>query len=221
VARTVICEPAQYCRSLNDCVDRHRNDALASAAWQEFQSATPGTVYSPAYSDGFTYGFADYLYAGGTGEPPPVPPRYYWRSEFESPGGQEVMADWFKGYRVGAAQAWGTGLRRVITVLTSDPLPQRPPLPPVPPPGPPNGTPPANKANGKPEVLPAPREGPPQRKGPLPPADADKGPAPAPPMPEPIVIPMPPGEARGGATSMPLPPFTTSRPQGSPAPRWE
>src|SRR5262249_39466700 len=124
--------------------------------------------YSPDFQQGFLCGFADYLYAGGTGNPPPLPPRGYWKSEYETPEGRQAVQDWFEGFRTGAARARASGYRELVTVPISA-LPPPPPLPPPPllppnpiPPAPveshPSGEkPPAEGAMPAEEVLPGPR----------------------------------------------------------------
>ncbi len=124
--RNMIIEPAEFCKGLDDCIDRKRNRALAWQAWVEFVQECPErATYSEAFGQGFRDGFADYLFAGGAGSPPPVPPRYYWRPEFQNPEGQVIMRDWFAGFRLGAAVAMRSGLRRLVTVPASVALPLR------------------------------------------------------------------------------------------------
>ena len=53
---------------------------------------------------GFQDGFADFLYAGGNGEPPVVPPWYYRRTVYETPEGLASTEEWFAGYRHGAGR---------------------------------------------------------------------------------------------------------------------
>lgn len=71
---------------------------------------------SPDYVAGFRDGFVDYVYAGGTGEPPPVPPRRYWNVGLRSPGGKARANDWFAGFRHGARSAHDGGYREMGTV---------------------------------------------------------------------------------------------------------
>src|SRR5262245_36433225 len=83
VAIVTICEPAMYCMGLDEWVSKRRNAALAEEAWANFVGALPDGQYSPDFAVGFKAGFEDYLFAGGNGEPPVVPPRGYWKPEFE------------------------------------------------------------------------------------------------------------------------------------------
>jgi hypothetical protein len=122
VARTVVLEPAEYARRLADCVDRYRNQELAEAFWADFQAAAPGMTYSDDFALGFKEGFAVFLFEGGTGNPPPVPPRYYWRTEYQSVEGHQAIEDWFAGYRRGAGSARLSGYRRLVTVPPSTSL---------------------------------------------------------------------------------------------------
>src|SRR5262249_6488511 len=151
-------------------VSKRRNAALAEEAWANFVGALPDGQYSPDFAVGFKAGFEDYLFAGGNGEPPVVPPRGYWKPEFESPQGQEMMQDWFRGYRHGAAVAKDGGYREVITTRASAGLP-RFMLPP------PSGQPKVKTMPLADEPVPEPTPLPPPR--PLPPPKA-AAPAPRP-----------------------------------------
>jgi hypothetical protein len=119
VARVVLCEPAAYCLHMDECVSHCRNLDLAEEAWAQFESALPDACYSDDFADGFKAGFADFLWAGGNGDPPVVPPRQYWKPQYESPQGQQMMQDWFRGFRHGAAVARESGYRDVIMVPAS------------------------------------------------------------------------------------------------------
>jgi hypothetical protein len=101
-----------------------RDERLAEEAWAQFQGALPDACYSEDFGDGFKAGFADYLYAGGNGEPPPVPPRQYWKAQYETPQGQQMMQDWLRGFRHGAAVARDSGYRETVTVPASASLPR-------------------------------------------------------------------------------------------------
>jgi len=114
--RTTIIEPAEYSRRIDDCVDMQRNRALAKAALVELMQARPEAVCSPDFARGFEEGFADFLFAGGPGNPPPVPPRDFWRPEFENPQGHKAIEDWYAGFREGSAVARETGYRRLVTL---------------------------------------------------------------------------------------------------------
>jgi len=117
--RTCVIEPIQYCKIADDIQERRRDYALAEETWQVFAQAHPDHPASPDYECGFKDGFADYLYAGGTGEPPPVPPRQYWRITYEAPQGHQAIEDWFAGFRFGAAVARASGYRELVTIPSS------------------------------------------------------------------------------------------------------
>jgi hypothetical protein len=127
VAQISIVEPTEYPWRIDDCVDKCRNKKLAEVAWGLYQQDHPDCDYSVDYRIGFLDGYADYLYAGGTGNPPPVPPRWYWRAEFETPDGHRVIEDWFTGFREGALAARHSGYRELVTVPASAALPPYPP----------------------------------------------------------------------------------------------
>lgn len=125
--RTLVLEPIHYCTTADNVMEWRRNYQLAEAAWKEAEKAAdssaepPPLPYSPDYAKGFKDGFADYLYAGGTGEPPPLPPRHYWKLGYETPEGHQAIDDWFAGFRHGAAVACASGYRQWVTVPTSVP----------------------------------------------------------------------------------------------------
>jgi hypothetical protein len=204
--RNMIIEPAEYCWHLDNCIDHHRNRAVAWQAWAEFLSMCPeGVTYSVDFGRGFRDGFADYLFAGGAGSPPPVPPRYYWRPEYQNPDGQIAMRDWFIGFRRGVAAAKQSGLRQLVTVPASVTLPPRTTqLPGIFPPGvrPGGPVPGVGSAPEKLETLPAPK--------PLPPgADKknDAGPKEAPPSDQGVslerLVPIPIGSASTAEPPLP------------------
>ncbi len=119
VARTIVIEPTEYSLRLDETVDCIRNKKLAKEAWASFQTTHPDTAYSCHYCSGFLDGYTDFLYAGGTGNPPPLPPRVYWRPEYQTPEGKQAVLDWFAGFREGAALAKQSGKRDLVTVTTS------------------------------------------------------------------------------------------------------
>jgi hypothetical protein len=78
-------------------------------------------AFSAAYRKGFLKGYADYLYYGGKGEPPPVPPLCYLLLHDQNPPGHAEAQDWFAGFRHGAAEARNSGRREFIEVPLSIP----------------------------------------------------------------------------------------------------
>jgi hypothetical protein len=207
VARTTIIEPALYCLCLDECVSRCRFNDLAEEAWACFQQALPDCSYSEAFADGFKAGFADYLYAGGNGEPPLVPPRPYWKPNYESPEGHQMMQDWFRGYRHGAAVARDSGYRETVVIPASASLPRfKLPEPsnvrvkPMPP---------ADEPLPEPKQLPPPKELP--QPKPAPQAKALPAPAVSRPAADTVgssgvVVPPPPGLPPAALPPAPLPP---------------
>ena len=119
--RTLIIEPVHYCITPTAVYEIHRDYGLAETAWQEITKANPDPSYSPDYVCGFKDGFADFLYAGGTGEPPPLPPRQYWKIKYETAEGHQAIEDWFAGFRHGASVAQTTGYRQWVTIPSSLP----------------------------------------------------------------------------------------------------
>jgi hypothetical protein len=120
-ARTIIVEPIEYCAKLSACEERKRDHRVAEDAWHKVACAEPKGTFSDDYARGFIEGFEDYLYAGGNGEPPALPPRDYWRAEYETVQGHQAIQDWFTGFRHGVAEARMSGYRQLVLVPASSP----------------------------------------------------------------------------------------------------
>jgi hypothetical protein len=101
--------------SVGDCFEQSRNRKWAGQAWQNVRAACPQAAYSKDYEAGFEDGFAHYLFRGGNGEPPPLPPRHYRKITYQTPQGYRAIEDWFAGYRHGAAVARESGYREFVT----------------------------------------------------------------------------------------------------------
>lgn len=109
--RTMLLEPSEY--SWRN--DRHRSLKVyrqwADQAWAEAGGASPQDGMVDDYALGFRDGFVDYVYAGGEGEPPPIPPRKFWNVAWRTPEGDVGARQWFSGYRHGAQVARNGGYR--------------------------------------------------------------------------------------------------------------
>lgn len=118
--RTLIGEPSRY--SIR--VDRKRSLSLyrtwAEQEWQQVaDSCAVDCPLTPDYRAGFVTGFVDFVYAGGSGEPSPIPPREYWNISQRSPQGKERVNQWFSGYRHGTRVAHDGGYREAGTIQLS------------------------------------------------------------------------------------------------------
>jgi hypothetical protein len=91
----------------------------AEQAWREESVNCPEMAGASDYILGFTDGFVDYVYGGGNGEPPPVPPRHFWNVMLRSPEGKQRADQWFAGYRHGARTARAGGFRDLGTVRST------------------------------------------------------------------------------------------------------
>lgn len=120
----LVAEPLEWDR-YSDGIARHwRDKSLAEDAWDEI-CKRDGDTYSRHYKRGFFDGFTDFLNLGGTGDPPPLPPRNYWRIYYQNPEGHEAIQDWFEGFRHGASIARASGVRDYVTIpLSSVPPPE-------------------------------------------------------------------------------------------------
>lgn len=119
VRRTVITEPFQFSWKF----DRNRSlrvySTWADQAYVEYAGRCDGHLEDNDFAAGFRDGFVDYVYAGGNGEPPPVPPRRFWRVGWRSPPGHERASQWFAGFREGAAVARAGNYRNESIVHSS------------------------------------------------------------------------------------------------------
>jgi hypothetical protein len=109
--RTLIEEPSQFSWRL----DRGRSLKVyrqwADEAWAAESVVCPEIADADDYSLGFRDGFVDFVYAGGAGEPPPLPPRKFWNIGWRTPAGANAAEQWFAGYRHGAQVARDGGYR--------------------------------------------------------------------------------------------------------------
>ena len=118
--RTVLGEPSEFSwmHDRKESVEVYR--CWADSAWREQCSSDPEQRVSSAYVGGFKDGFVDYVYAGGSGEPPPVPPRQFWNVDLRNPRGHVAATDWFAGFRHGSQVAREEGYRdRAIIPATA------------------------------------------------------------------------------------------------------
>jgi hypothetical protein len=113
--RTVITQPFQFSWKYDRGRSLKTYSLWAEQAWREY-GANCGQAPSGDFAAGFKDGFVDYVYAGGTGEPPPVPPREYWNVGNRTFPGQDRASQWFAGYRQGSAVARQGGYRQQATV---------------------------------------------------------------------------------------------------------
>lgn len=115
--RTTHVEPHFYEYIKNERIAQREARLLAEQAWGEFAVTAPNA--SRDFENGFTEGFADYLYRGGTGDPPVIPPRGYWHLRFLNHFGKSTINEWYEGFRQGAANCKARGLREMWMVPTS------------------------------------------------------------------------------------------------------
>jgi hypothetical protein len=101
--------------SMEDCYENVRNRKWAEQAWNNVLCSNPEAVYSSDHKAGFQDGFANYLFRGGNGEPPPLPPRHYRTIAYQTSKGYRSIEDWFEGYRHGSTVAREGGYRQWVT----------------------------------------------------------------------------------------------------------
>ena len=125
--RTTIAEPSQYARDTYDKWAHRRFRGLAANALDQATCNARADLddyccepFTVDYRLGFIDGFVDFLEAGGSGNPSPLPPRRYWRAKYQSPAGYECTQDWFRGFQHGASAADASNYRTFVTVPLSD-----------------------------------------------------------------------------------------------------
>lgn len=124
-ARTLVLQPAHFADELDRVLTHCLHVRMGKEALATNQALHTGEACSRDFADGFVDGYARYLDKGGDGNPPPLPPRRYWRVHCRTPEGKQVVEEYFAGFRAGSAAAIASGFRSVDTVATS--LPPRPP----------------------------------------------------------------------------------------------
>jgi hypothetical protein len=120
VERTIHWEPSAFWWKS----DRERSRATyrvwAEEAWsQDGVGCVADGCSGRDYKAGFMDGFVDFVFAGGTGEPPPLPPRTFWNLDLRLPAGRERANQWFAGYRHGSRVARESGYRALAQVQSS------------------------------------------------------------------------------------------------------
>src|SRR5262249_24203989 len=90
-----------FCVSLSRPIAENREYVRArewaDEAWQRTGMMDGLGRSSGDYANGFEDGFAEYLYRGGDGEPPLLPPPHYRHLRNQSPEGYQAAQDWFAG----------------------------------------------------------------------------------------------------------------------------
>ncbi len=103
--QNLIVAPWQYPVWMEKRREQRRNERLAREAWSSWCGQHSGASFSKDYQRGFEEGYADFLYAGAQCDPPSLPPRDYWRSEYQTPDGYRAICDWYSGFRDGTTTA--------------------------------------------------------------------------------------------------------------------
>jgi hypothetical protein len=101
--------------TMEDSAEWKRDKKWADDAWVRARQDDPNVPQSGDFNAGFHEGFATYVYRGGNGEPPPLPPRHYRALKYQTPQGYQAIENWFDGYRYGASVARESGCRQLVT----------------------------------------------------------------------------------------------------------
>lgn len=96
------------CASLTDsvisCEMGVRNCVLAQKAWGHWSWVYCDLDHPTHFARGFKAGYRDIL-SGGNGCQPTLPPKCYWKPQFQCPEGQCKTHAWFDGFSHGALAA--------------------------------------------------------------------------------------------------------------------
>jgi hypothetical protein len=112
----------EVARCSDETIECYRFRREAAAAWKEADAQCAET-FSAEFARGFKQGYAEYLVAGGNGEPPPAPPCGYWMTRGRLSEYFRAVQDWSNGYRTGAAMARARGARLPGIMPTATPGP--------------------------------------------------------------------------------------------------
>jgi hypothetical protein len=112
----------EVARCSDETIECYRFRREADRAWKE-TNAHSAETFSADFARGFKQGYAEYLDAGGNGEPPPAAPCGYWMTKGRLAEYFEAVQDWSNGYRTGAAMARARGARMPGIYPTAAPGP--------------------------------------------------------------------------------------------------
>lgn len=100
------------CNAIQDhcitCESKTRNMVLAQKGWMNWASCYDNVDYKLHFANGFKDGYTNIL-EGGKGCQPTLPPRCYWKPQFQTPAGRAKTNAWFDGYSHGAVAAQQDG----------------------------------------------------------------------------------------------------------------
>jgi hypothetical protein len=101
------------CNAIQDhCINFEtdtRNMVLAEKGWLNWSSCYKGINYRTHFAKGFKDGYTNVL-EGGKGCQPTLPPRCYWKPQFQTADCRAKINAWFDGYSHGATAAQQDGL---------------------------------------------------------------------------------------------------------------
>lgn len=96
------------CASIGDgiinCEMSIRNKILAQKAWGHWSWCYGELEYPWHFAKGFKAGYQNIL-NGGNGCQPTLPPKCYWKPDFQTPEGHCMIHAWFDGFSHGALAA--------------------------------------------------------------------------------------------------------------------
>ncbi len=117
--RTLYGELAEYPRVTDGRIACQQYQRWAKQEWERLLAENPDETYSSDYGSGFIQGFVDQVFAGGSVEPPAVPPHRYWRIGYRSERGRRAIESWYNGFEHGARIAKDNGYRDRAVIPSS------------------------------------------------------------------------------------------------------
>ena len=106
----ILCVAISGCAGTEDYQYRCLNRLRAVCAWREAPSPYADSCFASDFACGWREGYYE-VSAGGSGEPPPVPPEEYWSTHYQNCEGQQAIEAWYRGYQEGAIAAEQSGRR--------------------------------------------------------------------------------------------------------------
>ena len=107
-----------FCEPIDGAIHSYNCHRAAKRAWADRYDNYCDRECADHFGAGFRDGYAD-VAKGGTGCPPPLPPRRYWGWRYQNAAGQQGVAAWFDGYPAGARAAEEDGVSNWSRMQTS------------------------------------------------------------------------------------------------------
>ncbi|MEQ8835785.1 MAG: hypothetical protein RID07_03175, partial [Lacipirellulaceae bacterium] len=112
----LVCVQLAGCATCHDLQYRVAKHFKTHSAWKCSGGTSP--CHPAHYKDGWKEGYYS-VATGGCGKLPPVPPKRYWKARYQTPGGRDQVATWYRGSQEGVVVAQATCVNTWNPVPTS------------------------------------------------------------------------------------------------------